>query len=515
MAGKGCRGGLLLKEEIRVGLITSRSAKGLIEGILRESGQEAEVIDLPVHAIGMLSTKTIAKILRSRRDLLERARSVDILVIPGHVRGDAAVISKVVGRPVYKGTVSPVYIPDIMKILRSGGKLDTEKPAEEVVKLSDYTSKIVFREAFRVGSLRIPLKPPPLLVVAEIPPTVAEDGIAGLAARMERDGASMVAVGTGFDDDPQVVHEKVRTALSALKDSPVIAETPTLDHAYSALKAGASGVIMPVETAVRLASEKPLPGDAFIIVSGEQPEELAKAVESLRTSGYSKVAVDPSLSPPLLGLLESIERFRRASRLLNVPLVFSAANVAEEVQADSHGVHALLALMALEAGASIYYVVEDSYKSYRSTAEAAEAARYASAARTLFSPRIPLTRLFVVKQPRRPPNPVEPPGERVNVDYIPPSMDRTGYAHIQVDHERGVIMLTFYPAGGEPVTFEGRKPTSLLRALTSRFPVSSEHAGYIGYELAKAEIALALGKTYVQDSPVLVPVWGGLDEEGC
>ncbi|WP_158318603.1 dihydropteroate synthase-like protein [Aeropyrum camini] len=496
-------------------MITSRSARRLVEDILRESGFEAEVIDLPVHAIGMLSARTIAKILASKKDLLDRARSADVLVIPGHVRGDAREISRVVGRPVYKGTVSPVYIPDIIGILSSGGKLDPERPAEEVVNLGDYASKIVVKEAFRVGRVRIPLRPPPMLVVAEIPPTASEREIPRLAARMEGDGASIVAVGTGFDDEPKVVYNKVRLALSALKEAPVIAETPTMDHASSALDAGASGVIVPIGLTVELTREKRLPGDAFIMVSGERPEELASAVGGLRSSGYHKIVVDVSLSPPPLGLLESLERLRRASGLLSVPLVFSAANVAEEVQADSHGVHALLALLALEAGASLYYVVEDSYKSYRSTAEAAEAVSYASAAKALLSARIPFTRLFVVKQPRKPPKPVHPEGERVSVGYIPPAMDNAGYAHIQVDHERGVIMLTFYPRGGEPVTFEGRKPTSLLRALTSRFPVSCEHAGYIGYELAKAEIALLLGKTYIQDSPVIVPVWGEPDEGGC
>jgi dihydropteroate synthase len=38
--------------------------------------------------------------------------------------------------------------------------------------------------------------------------------------------------------------------------------------------------------------------------------------------------------------------------------------------------------------------------------------------------------------------------------------------------------------------------------------LEAEHAAYIGYELAKAEMALKLGKTYIQDEELLVTPWG-------
>lgn len=493
---------------MRVGLITSRSARRIIEEVLRESGVEAVIVELPVHAIGMLKTRTIATILARRREALEAARSADVLLIPGHVEGDASEISKVVGKPVYKATVSPIYIPDIVRLLESGARLDTSRPAEEVVSLEDYTSKFKPSTAFTVGPVEIPLRPPPMVVIAEIPPSIPRGRVGRVAERLVKDGASMVAVGTAFDDTPGELGGKVAEILERVEGVPVVSEAPTLEHAYKAVEVGATGVIMSSSIALAAAKAGGIPEATFIIVSGENLASLVEAVKKLRENGYAMVAVDPSLSPPIIGLLPSLRRVEEAASTIEAPIVFSAANIIEEVQADTHSAHALLALIAAEAGASIYYVVEDSYKSYRSTAEAWEAVKYASASLALKGSRIPFSRLFVIKQPKPPSRPLRPGGKVVRVGYIEPEMDQAGYVHIQVDHERGVIMLTFYPRGGEPVTYEGVHPTSLLRALVRDHKVSLEHAGYIGFELAKAEEALTLGKTYIQDSPVIVPVWG-------
>ncbi|MCE4604866.1 MAG: dihydropteroate synthase-like protein [Aeropyrum sp.] len=504
---------ILVEGVLKVGIITSRAARKIIEEIVRESGIDAVILELPVHAIGMLSTKTIAKIISAREELKERAAQSDILLVPGHVEGSTDVIARVVGRPVYKGTVSPAFIPEILSWLRSGGRLDTVLPAEKVIDLADYTRKWKVIEAYRISDLVVPLKPPPMVVVSEIPPGVSLDGLQRLVERLVGDGAEIISIGAGFDDSPEVLASKVSIATKAAHGKPVIAEAPTLEHAVSAVKSGAKGVILSANTALDITHDS-IPRDTFVMVSDGGLDSLLEAVSSLKRKGFYKLALDPSLKPPMLGFVDSLTNYYKIVDL-GYPLVFSAANIVEEVQADTHGVHAVLALMAAEVGASFYYVVEDSYKSYRSTAEAVEAVKYASASLGLKSTRAVMTKLFVVKQPNPPPKPVEVKGETVKVGYVEPSMDASGYAFIQVDHGRGLIRLTFHPRRGDPVTYEGVHPNSLLRALVRRFRISEEHAGYIGYELAKAELALRLGKTYIQDSPVLVPVWGESDDKGC
>ncbi|MFP3260316.1 MAG: dihydropteroate synthase-like protein, partial [Sulfolobus sp.] len=62
------------------------------------------------------------------------------------------------------------------------------------------------------------------------------------------------------------------------------------------------------------------------------------------------------------------------------------------------------------------------------------------------------------------------------------------------------IYLTCY--GKERFTIIGDDGLTIGRKLVQRTNINPEHAIYIGYELAKAEIALKLNKNYVQDKPL-------------
>ena len=93
-------------------------------------------------------------------------------------------------------------------------------------------------------------------------------------------------------------------------------------------------------------------------------------------------------------------------------------------------------------------------------------------------------------------------------------MDPRGYLVVGVDHEEGVMVVEWRPFKGEPRRFAGRHATSLARAVVREVGLDPEHAAYLGYELAKAEIALALERGYTQDEPVIVPVWS-VAAQGC
>ncbi|TRM87614.1 hypothetical protein DJ521_03340 [Sulfolobus sp. E3] len=83
-------------------------------------------------------------------------------------------------------------------------------------------------------------------------------------------------------------------------------------------------------------------------------------------------------------------------------------------------------------------------------------------------------------------------------DKIDPIMDQ-GYAKVFIADDG--IGIEWY--GKERVTIKGKDALSLGRALLRRInEVSKEHALYIGYELAKAEIAYQLDKNYIQDKPL-------------
>ena len=57
-----------------------------------------------------------------------------------------------------------------------------------------------------------------------------------------------------------------------------------------------------------------------------------------------------------------------------------------------------------------------------------------------------------------------------------------------------------------PVTVAGRNARDILNTIIERGLVSRlDHAGYLGRELERAEIALRLKKNYVQDEPLWPP----------
>ncbi len=499
---------------MRIAVLTSHTARGMIEELVRgESG--VIVVALPVHAIGMLRARTIARILERRRDLLETLRSADVVLIPGSVEGDAGEIEAVVGRPVYKATRSPVYLPAVLAHLKSGGSLSRVEPAERVIPRLRPPST-GWEEAFKIGGVPIPSRGPPMVLVSEVPPYTDPSRAEMLAARLTGDGADVIAVGCGIDEDPSDLEARVEAAASAGR--PVVAEAPTRAHARAALGAGADGIIVSAGSAEETAGE--VGRDHVVIVGSTSARELLDAEERLRVMGVERIVLDPSVQAPPFGFAESLARLREVALRSRSPVQFTAANVVEEVEADTHGVHALLALAAAEARASIYYVVEDSYKSYRGTAEAREAVDMAATAWTLRRTRDLYTRLLVVKQPHPPPKPPRFEAERVG--YVEPVIDKRGYITIHVDHERGVIVAVYHYYRGGYVAVEGRHPTSIARALVRRVGLDAEHAAYLGYELSKAEIALRLGRTYVQDEPVITPVWeynnynsGGRLAGGC
>jgi len=89
--------------------------------------------------------------------------------------------------------------------------------------------------------------------------------------------------------------------------------------------------------------------------------------------------------------------------------------------------------------------------------------------------------------------------EEVRVDeVIEPTMSKKGYLKIGVDKE---IEVYYYPSGSikPKKAFYGKDPLSLGRKIVKELSLEPEHSLYLGYELAKAKIALDLGKTYIQD----------------
>lgn len=486
---------------MKFGIITSEAAEPTVREVLEEEGlrDQAVVVALPVPSISLLSSRAIASILRLRPDLLSRLEEADVIILPGAVSGSAEEVARVADRPAFKGPRTLGQLPAVMRYVMRGAKLDTVRAADEV--LSSIRPSLRFERAYDVGKVVVPLRGPPVLVLAEVDPSRGPEEALRQAKSYVEEGADIIIVGADDSVSPGQLRERVQSLASLGR--PLVAEAPTAEHARAALEAGADGLSI-ADYQVDEVKDLLTP-DRLVIVGGNRLERLKEVEGSLR--GRAKVMVDPSLAVPPLGLAESVCRYLRASRELSSPIMFSAANVTEDVEADTIGVHAILALLAVEVRASGYLVVEETYKSAHAVSEAKEALRLAELAfSSRSSERGEFSRLLVLKQDQPPP-PEADDVRSERVDYIEPEVSPSEYLRIAADPSRGVVRASLYRHGSLVGSVEGPHALSVARAIIRRFGMQPEHAAYMGYELAKAEMALKLGKTYVQDEPLLVPPW--------
>ncbi len=214
-----------------------------------------------------------------------------------------------------------------------------------------------------------------------------------------------------------------------------------------------------------------------------------------------RVIADPVLDPPMQGLASSLERYLALYRAHpDVPLFFGAGNVTELMDADSQGVNALLAAIGAEVGSAILFTPEYSAKASGSVRELAKASMMMQIARTRKTPPKDLgVDLLILKEKRRLPEEALPQARieaKSGHGYEP---DNAGAFRIFLSG--GLII-----AQNGPVSVSGGNARDLLNTLIEMGLVSRlDHAGYLGRELERAEIALRLGRGYVQDEPLWPP----------
>ena len=66
--------------------------------------------------------------------------------------------------------------------------------------------------------------------------------------------------------------------------------------------------------------------------------------------------------------------------------------------------------------------------------------------------------------------------------------------------EGGEIKAVYYEGKKPKIGFRGKDARDMYKTVVHRIKISTEHAAYLGKELGKAELALKLGKNYIQDT---------------
>jgi dihydropteroate synthase-like protein len=227
---------------------------------------------------------------------------------------------------------------------------------------------------------------------------------------------------------------------------------------------------------------------------------LEGLIKKLESCGFDSYIADLVLEPPFMGLFESFEAYGSfRKKHPRVPLFFGAGNVSEMIDADSPGVNALLAAVAGELGVDLLFTVEASGKTRGSVRELSFAADMMYLAKKRKAPPKDLgVDLLRLKDKRKPVvSGKEEKAHVIEASRLPRDVLEDAHFRITVSDRIEVL----YSSGKkQKLRFVGSSAEAVYKKILSRKLIKDmTHAAYLGRELAKAEIALRIGKVYVQD----------------
>jgi dihydropteroate synthase-like protein len=513
-------------------LVTGLLAEKAVKRYAKESSVETGVFAVKVPVAALLSPEQIAKALKKAG-----IQGFDVILAPGLMRGDAAVIEEAVGTPTFKGPRYAADLPTVLDALERV-KLSTVTPACDLLRNElrrkalreleavEENRDVLLKNAgnMLIGDLAVG-KDFPMRVLAEIVDAalMPDEEIQRLARHFVDMGADLIDVGMVAGESRPADARRGVEAVKKAVDVPVSIDTLDPAEIREAVAAGAD-LILSVD-AGNVKQVAAFAGDVAAVAiptnqrEGYFPrkaEERIRFLEDImkeaRALGMKRLMADLILEPS--NVLESLVAFRDFGvNHPDVPLFVGVSNVTELFDADSVGVNALLARLSSEVNASMLLATEKSSKAQGTVREEAVAAKMMFLAKKRGSvPKDLGIDLLVLKDKRKREEAYDPQmeaeAEVIVADEAvePAAMDSRGVFRITVDHNaEKIVALHFAKADAD-------KPSNIVKGETAEAVYAKivkiglvtrlDHAAYLGSELAKAEIALRTGKEYIQDSPL-------------
>ena len=510
---------------MRIALITTRAAKEIVEAVvknIRDPQVKVIVLDnVPIAALA--TTRDVVTGLKSK---LKELSNVDLIIIPGLVRGSAKVISDEFKIETIKGTIYAGDIPLLLDFIKKGIKFSTDEPADKIIgnyirsmyesRLNEYLRTL--KPSFKIKNVAFVKNPPPLNLFLEI--TVKDEllhRINEYKRRILENKYQGIIIGCSVDACNELVIEKLINKFKLGDDVLLGIDAPsiTLPKLIKRFHKDID-IIMNISLNLLTDMNKEVTAymnDKVVVIPLDVDNEVLSNVEEIiyrvEALGIDKIVIDVPLRPPMLGLSKSLCRYAQVRSKINNPMLMGLSNVYELIDVDCHGVIALLEALAFELGVSNLLLTEESTKARGCIEEGSRAREMMYRAFLRRSPPIDLgIDMLIIKSKKleivRPPR-IEH-GEIIEVrDFIPPHLDREYYVKIYVDHDNNEIVVDVYNALSNTIVkrFKGTNALSLGRIIVKSLKLSNEHVLYLGYELSKAEIALKLGKNYIQDEPLI------------
>lgn len=432
----------------RVLFLTGHLAYPRLDRILKSMGETPfswEVRDIGVKVAALMTEAII-----TRR--LPRPVDADRIILPGRCRADLARLSSDLGVLVTRG---PDELSDLPAYLGRGGQTKD---------LSGFSIRI-FAEIVDASALAVP-------------------SLFARAEAMRRSGADVIDVGC-LPDTP---FPHLEDCIRALKSAGHLVSIDSADPEELArgAKAGADFLLSLDETTLGIAE-----GTAVTPVIVPRPhgdlDSLVRAAKQAQTLGLSFI-VDPILDPIHFGFTESLNRYVETRRRLpHAEMMMGTGNLTELTEADSGGITAVLVGLCSELDIRNVLTVQVSPHTRR-TIEEHDAARrlmFAASADGALPKGYGAGLLQLHDQS---PYPLS------NQEITELASEVRDVSFRIMTAEDGIHVFN------RDGHYIGRDALSLFPKLGVE--ADGAHAFYLGTELAKAEIAFALGKRYTQDEPL-------------
>jgi dihydropteroate synthase len=416
----------------------------VMEG-LGATGFEWRIVDIGVKIAALMTEEIIAR-------RLPRPVGADRIIVPGRCRADLARLGNRLGVPVARG---PDEIADLPAFFGRGGTVHD---------LSRYEVRI-FAEIVEA-------------------PELSTEAIVAKARRLKSAGADVIDLGCLPDTPFPHLEEAVRTLKS--EGFSVSVDSAEAEELRRGNRAGAD-FLLSLSTATLDIAVDGLAVPVLVPAEAGDLGSLLAAIDEAENRGLKYLA-DPVLDPIHFGFTASLLRYAELRRLKpQAEILMGTGNLTELTDADSLGITALLLGICSELSIRNVLCVQVSPHTIRTVHEHDAARRLMFASREDGALPKGYGRDLLALHDR---NPFPIPAEEIAA-----VAGQIRDANFRIEAAEDGIHL--YNRDGHHVAREAM-------ALFPKFGagLDAAHAFYLAGELMKAEIAVALGKRYVQDEPL-------------
>ena len=491
----------------------------LAEQTVRDSVRsKADVLVIDTDVAAFITPRKLLTAIQAQQTSGILSDNYDLIFVPGLVSGNFSNVAEELGCEIYLG---PKHAYDLEYVVSFVGKVEfsTTIPACELLTnvrrdMALDTVKKIETNAnalMHIGQMKLG-GGARMKVMAEVVDATGLDTetLSGKINSFIKKGADIIDLGASLNATPDDVERAIKTArkvpsMSSISPIPISIDTLDPELLSRALDIGVDIVLSLNSSNISMIGRRVADSGAAAVVipdTGAGIKSLVENIKAAQDAGIERIIADPVLDPIGHGIAGSIVRYHEFNRMFpDIPLFFGVGNVTELIDADSAGVNAAFCGIAADVGANILFTPEFSNKAQGSIHELKTSSEMMVLSNERdSSPKDLGIDLLVMKEKRRREDAIIPADA---IDAKVSGMWRVDPA--------GCVKIEISPdpdggAGGKILArhkdacIVGETANEVLDTLIDMRLVSTlGHAGYLGRELKKAELALQFNRSYAQD----------------